>query len=91
METVSARLDEDSLILFEKVLHENRSEIVDSLVDVYTSDLTEWLDSNNNNVYYLGEAQKELGIQEDGFKLLAMAQYMAIDEIFSEVIELLTN
>jgi len=33
METVSARLDEDSLILFEKVLHENRSEIVRTLVE----------------------------------------------------------
>jgi len=72
-------------------LQDNRSEIVDSLVDVYTSDLTHWLDSHNSNVYYLEEAQKEYGIIEDGFKLLSMAQYKAIDEIFSEVINLLSD
>ena len=72
-------------------LQEKRSEIVDGLVDVYTSDLTAWLNSNNNNVYYIEEAQKEYGMQEDGFKLLAMAQYMAIDEIFGEVSSLLTS
>ena len=71
-------------------LEENRGEIVDGLVDVYTSNLTTWLNSHNSNVYYLEEAQKEFGPIEDGFKLLSTAQYMAIDEIYSEVIELLT-
>ncbi len=33
METVSARLDEGTLTLFEKVLQENRSEIVRTLVE----------------------------------------------------------
>ena len=66
-------------------IEENRSEIVDGLVDVYTSDLTAWLNSDNRNVYYMTEAQEEYGNQADGFKLLAMAQYKAIDEIFSEV------
>lgn len=72
-------------------IEDNRSEIVDGLVDVYTSELTAWLNSHNENVYYIEEVQKEYGMQEDGFKLLAMAQYMAIDEIFSEVINLLTD
>jgi len=69
-------------------LEENRSEIVDSLVDVYTSDLTAWLNSNNYNVEYLTEAMKEWE-PEDGFRLLAMAQYMAIDEIYGYVLSLL--
>jgi hypothetical protein len=71
-------------------LEDNRSEIVDGLVDVYTSDLTEWLNSHNSNVYYIEQVQNEYGMQEDGFKLLAMAQYMAIDEIFSEVLTILS-
>ena len=33
METVSSRLDLETLGLFEKVLHENRSEVVRSLVE----------------------------------------------------------
>lgn len=70
-------------------LEENRAEIVDGLVDVYTSDLTAWLNKDNRNVYYLTEAQEEYGQQEDGFKLLAMAQYMAINEIYSEVVSYL--
>jgi len=66
-------------------LDEIRPEIVDGLVDVYTSDLTAWLHSSNYNVYYMTEAQEEYGAQEDGFKLLQMAQYKAIDEIYGYV------
>ena len=68
-------------------LEDKRSEIADSLVDAYTSDLTAWLNSYNSNVYYLTEAQEEYG--PDGFRLLAMAQSKAIDEIANEVIKYL--
>lgn len=72
-------------------LEDKRSEIVDSLVDVYTYDLTSWLHSDNRNVYYLDEAASEFGTPEDGFKLLAQAQYLAIDEVMSEAISLLSK
>ena len=71
-------------------IEDNRSEIVDGLVSVYTSDLTEWLNSNNSNVYYLTEALEE-SEEKDGFRALALAQYKAIDEIYSEVENLLTK
>ena len=71
-------------------LEENRAEIVDSLVDVYTSNLTAWLNRHNANVYYLTESQEEYGAQTDGFKILMSAQYKAIDEIASEVISYLS-
>ena len=72
-------------------LSENLPEIVDGLVDVYTSDLTAWLNSKNSNVYYLTEALQEWGGNDaDGFRLLMLAQYKAIDEIASEVITYLT-
>jgi len=70
-------------------LQENRWEIVDCLVDVYTSDLTSWLNDSNYNVYYIDEAIQEYGPTEDGFKLLQLAQYKAIDDIFSYVYDLL--
>ena len=74
-------------------LEKNRQEIVDGLVDVYTANLTAWLASNNNNVSYITEAQEEYGdgAQTDGFKILQMAQYKAIDEIAGEVINYLTS
>lgn len=71
-------------------LEDKRAEIVDGLVDVYTSELTKWLNESPQNVYYITEAQEEYGAQEDGFKILQMAQYRAIDEIAAEVIEYLT-
>jgi len=71
-------------------IEDARSEIVDGLVDVYTSDLTEWLNSNNNNVYYLTEAIDQYEIK-DGFRVLATAQSLAIDEIYGEVLNLLNK
>ena len=70
-------------------LNNNRSEIVDSLVDPYTADLTAWLNSNNYNVYFITEAQEEFGPETDGFKILQMAQYKAIDEIYGHIVDLL--
>lgn len=71
-------------------IHDNFTEIVDGLVDVYTHDLTGWLHSHNENVYYLGEAMSEYE-PEDGLALLSMAQYKAIEEIAQEVINYLEN
>src|SRR3990167_5483241 len=71
-------------------IDEQRAEIVDGLVDVYTFDLTAWLNSHNSNVYYLTQAQEEYGAQTDGFQLLMSAQYVAIDEIYSEAMSYLT-
>lgn len=52
--------------------------------DIYSSDLTKWLNSNNNNVYYLDEAIQQGAT--DGFKLLASAQCAYIQEIASALI-----
>lgn len=70
-------------------LEEQRAEVVDGLVDVYTSELTAWLNQNVNNVYYIDEARKEYGADGDAFQLLTAAQYAAIDEIAGEVISYL--
>lgn len=68
----------------------DRSSVMDEIeADVYTSDLTAWLNSNNNRVYYLGQVQEEFGACEDGFKLLSMAQYLEKREIYEHVKEFL--
>jgi len=70
------------------LIQDNLSEWIDGEVSVYTSDLTEWLTSNNNNVYYLSEVGEEYG-ETDGFKLLAQGQYKAIEEVYNNALNLL--
>lgn len=53
--------------------------------DVYTSDLTAWLNSSNNRVYYLTQALEELEIK-DGFQALAAAQQLEKQEIATAVL-----
>lgn len=65
-------------------------EWIDSEVDVYTSGLTEWLNDNNNNVYYLTEANEEYG-ETDGFKNLQIAQYKAIEEVYNNALNCLID
>jgi len=73
----------------EEDLEENKFELIEGLVDVYTSDLTAWLHDHNSNVHYLKEALENE--PEDEFQLLGMAQYIAIEEIYNEVVDLLTR
>lgn len=67
-----------------------RDEIVDNYVDIYTANLTAWLASNINNLYYLTEALEQSD-EKDGFKILALAQYIAIDDVFSHISQLLKD
>lgn len=69
-------------------LDEYRHEIVDGLVDVYTHDLTAWLHSSNTFQSYLDQAVQELDAKEN---ILMAAQYIAIDEIYNEVVNFITN
>lgn len=54
--------------------------------DVYTSDLTEWLNERNEHVYYLTEALRDFDCK-DGFEALTYAQLKAKEEVFSIVLE----
>ncbi len=62
-----------------------RENIYDIEANCYTSNLTSWLNRNNQNVYYLTEA-KESGIT-DGFNLLSHAQYLCKVEIANLVLD----
>ena len=81
------KLDEYTINSLDDV-EEYRSEIVDGLVDIYTSDLTAWLNLSNYFVEYLDQAVQELGATEN---ILSQAQYLAIDEIYGYVVTLLEN
>lgn len=50
--------------------------------DPYTDQLTEWLHSDTERVYYLTEAM-ETYEPEDGFQLLIDAQCLEIDEVYN--------
>ena len=63
---------------------EAQDRIYEIEADVYTSDLTKWLGSDNNNIYYLTEAI-ENGVT-DGFEALMTAQATAKQEIANSVL-----
>ena len=65
-------------------------EWADADTDVYTSELTEWLNESEEHVEYLGEAVRELG-ETDGFKILQEAQYLAREEVYSATWDALEN
>lgn len=53
--------------------------------DVYTNQLTGWLHSNANRIYYLNAALQEFGPFNEGFDLLSAAQLLEKDEVLSIV------
>ena len=53
------------------------SEIADSNVDMYTSDLFEW---GKNNLWYIDEATKEFGNPNDIIKQIQQGQYYAYEQ-----------
>ena len=74
-----------------------KSESVDYVVEcindfhhelVYTSDLTEWLNTSNNYVYYLTDAIIEFE-PEDGFCALSSAYYCFVEDIKNNIIRYL--
>ena len=71
-------------------LEDIRHEIVDGYVDVYTYQLTAWLAEDINNVNYITDALESEIEMREGFQLLALAQFMAIDEVMNEVVSLLS-
>ena len=53
--------------------------------DSYTSELTKWLHSRNDRVYYLTEALEEYGTN-DGFQALYLAQLCERGEVYDSVL-----
>jgi len=54
--------------------------------DIYTGDLTAWLNSRNDRVYYLTEALEEYEIK-NGFQALHDAQIIEKEEVYWSVLE----
>lgn len=72
--------ESENLEEFKEKIDNQLYEIIDSNIDIYTKELTEWLNSDINNVYYISQAL-ENHETKDGFQLLQLAQYEAISEI----------
>ena len=53
------------------------SEIADSNVDIYTSDLFDW---GKNNMYYIDEATKEFGDPHDILRQIQQGQYYVYEQ-----------
>lgn len=59
--------------------------------DIYTNELTAWLHSRADRVYWLTEALTEFGPINDGFQALQTAQYLEKREVLEIVKEALNN
>lgn len=68
---------------------DDRGEIVDGCVDVYTSQLTAWLASHIDRVAYLEAAVRDFGAKAEDGSLLPTAQYCEIDECFGLLVDAL--
>jgi hypothetical protein len=57
---------------------------------IYTHDLTAWLHSRCDRVYYITQAINEYD-SKDGFQVLSTAQYCEMREVFEDVLSQLIN
>ena len=77
---------QEALDLFADCTGDEEEAIYEIEADCYTSDLTKWLNSRNDRVYYLTEALEEFEIK-DGFQLLAVAQQREKQEVAQAVLQ----
>lgn len=75
-------------------LEDIKSEVVDAEVDVYNADLIAWLATYKQSLDYVTQAIQEgyasYG-EADGAKLLAIAQNLALDNVYSYVTSYITQ
>jgi len=74
----------ESVKSFQILLEEDLDAAVEGRIDIYTSDLTEWLNESNGHVHYLTEALEDLQFK-DGHHVLANAQRKCIRDVFEIV------
>lgn len=95
LETIKDISEDISYILDSYILEDNIKSVdelkgllteIELEPDVYTSDLTEWLNEDIKNVYFLSEALQEFN-PIDGFKALSQAQATYKRQILEEVIK----
>ena len=84
-DSIVERLDDGTEL---GALEDDRGEIVDGLVDVYTADLTAWAASNVNRVGYMAEARSEYGDPDPdrADSAFAIGQYFEIESIFGALL-----
>jgi len=61
------------------------TEWIDEDIPVYTGELTSWIAEDDNHVEYITEALDRFGVV-DGFTLLKMAYYIALEDVYYKVL-----
>lgn len=79
-------LQENELFDVDDIIDDNGFE--ELIIPIYTSELTEWLASNNHHIHYVGEAVSQFEL-DDGFAILQTAYMLAVEEICAEVIRVI--
>ena len=66
-------------------------EALDSMVPIYTHDLTGWLHSHNGRMFYVEQATEEMGTPENLIIGLQMGYKQELMEVFYSVLASLTE
>jgi len=68
-------------------------ELIESLIPVYTSDLLNWLSSNNNRYTYCDEFKDEYGISDERsiIDLISGGYMMELQEVYDLIVEWLND
>ena len=64
------------------------SELADSMVDVYTSELLKWYSDDIHRIGYADDFISEMGSADDLFKILVGGQYMYYSELLNYTFDL---
>lgn len=72
-------------------LNELMTEHIDSLVFVYTGQLTAWLGENVNHIGFCDQALEEYGKPEDTVHLIMQGQYLAFEHVFNAILDFIVT
>lgn len=69
--------------------YEDHYELLESLIPVYTSDLLNWLSSNNTRYIYCDEFKEEYGISDERsvIDLISGGYMMELNEVYYLIVE----
>lgn len=69
--------------------YDDEYELLESLIPVYTSDLLNWLSSNNTRYTYCDEFKEEYGISDERsiIDLISGGYYQELQEVYDLIVE----
>jgi len=78
--------DKITLEMIEKI-EDDLNDIIDSQVDIYNSDLLEWLEESSVNADYVNRGKEIYGSADDIYKEIQQGEWLYYEELYNQIIE----